>query len=154
MAIFLFFAFNLFSVALALQAVLTCLLNTSKFYDTAKALSVQVLKNLSKSAIGRHEKGCIPRKSSKSEPNSRRQALQERSLSTQDNIFYASGFSSVMDGWHLVEPIAAIFIPTDSALPVVLILPEASIISLIVSERGGHPVHFERIATFDMLNFC
>ena len=75
-------------------------------------------------------------------------------LSTQDNIFYASGFSSVMDGWHLVEPIAALFIPTDSALPVVLILPEASIISLIVSERGGHPVHFERIATFDMLNFC
>ena len=54
-------------------------------------------------------------------------------LSTQDNIFYASGFSSVMDGWHLVEPIAALFIPTDSALPVVLILPEASIISLIVS---------------------
>ena len=75
-------------------------------------------------------------------------------LSTQDNIFYASGFSSVMDGWHLVEPIAALFIPTDSALPVVLILPEASIISLIVSERGGHPVYFERIATFDMLNFC
>ena len=75
-------------------------------------------------------------------------------LSTQDNIFYASGFSSVMDGWHLVEPIAALFIPTDMALPVVLILPEASIISLIVSERGGHPVYFERIATFDMLNFC
>jgi Xaa-Pro aminopeptidase len=36
----------------------------------------------------------------------------------------------------------------------VLIMPEASIISLIVSERGGYPVHFERIATFDMLNFC
>ena len=75
-------------------------------------------------------------------------------LSTHDNIFYASGFSSVMDGWRLVEPIAALFIPTDMALPVVLILPEASIISLIVSERGGHPVYFERIATFDMLNFC
>ena len=75
-------------------------------------------------------------------------------LSTQDNIFYASGFSSVMDGWHLVEPIAALFIPTDTALPVVLILPEASIVSLIVSERSGHPVYLERIATFDMLNFC
>ncbi len=59
-----------------------------------------------------------------------------------------------MDGWHLVELIAALFIPTDTALPVVLILPEASIVSLIVSERGGHPVHLERIATFDMLNFC
>ena len=75
-------------------------------------------------------------------------------LSTPDNIFYASGFSSVMDGWHLVEPIAAVFVPTDAASPVVLILPEASVISPIVSERGGHPVHFDKLATFDMLNFC
>lgn len=75
-------------------------------------------------------------------------------LSTPDNIFYASGFSSVMDGWHLVEPIAAVFVPTDATSPVVLILPEASVISPIVSERGGHPVHFDRLATFDMLNFC
>jgi Xaa-Pro aminopeptidase len=75
-------------------------------------------------------------------------------LSTPDNIFYASGFSSVMDGWHLVEPIAAVFVPTDATLPVVLILPEASVISPIVSERGGHPVHFDKLTTFDMLNFC
>ncbi len=75
-------------------------------------------------------------------------------LSTPDNIFYATGFASVMDGWHLVEPIAAVFVPTDAASPVVLILPEASVISPIVSERGGHPVHFDRLATFDMLNFC
>jgi len=75
-------------------------------------------------------------------------------LSTQDNIFYASAFASVMDGWHLMEPIAAVFVPTDSTLPVVLILPEASIISVIVSQRGGYPVHYDRLATFDMLNFC
>ena len=75
-------------------------------------------------------------------------------LSTPDNIFYASGFSSVMDGWRLVDPIAAVFVPTDTASPVLLILPEASVISPIVSERGGHPVHFDRLATFDMLNFC
>ncbi len=75
-------------------------------------------------------------------------------LTTADNIYYASGFASVMDGWHLIEPIAAVFVPTDANYPVVLIMPEASIISLIVSERGGYPVHFERIATFDMLNFC
>lgn len=75
-------------------------------------------------------------------------------LSTQDNIFYASGFSSVMDGWHLMEPIAAVFVPTDAALPLVLILPEASIISLIVSARAGHPVYYEGIATFELLNFC
>ena len=75
-------------------------------------------------------------------------------LSTPDNVFYATGFSSVMDGWHLAEPIAAVFVPTDAASPLVLILPEASVISPIVSERGGHPVHFDRLATFDMLNFC
>ena len=75
-------------------------------------------------------------------------------LSTPDNIFYATGFSSVMDGWRLVDPIAAVFVPTDTASPVVLILPEASVISPIVSKRGGHPVHFDRLATFDMLNFC
>lgn len=75
-------------------------------------------------------------------------------LSTQDNVFYASAFASVMDGWHLMEPIAAVFVPTDSALPIVLILPEASIISVIVSQRGGYPVHYDRLATFDMLNFC
>ena len=75
-------------------------------------------------------------------------------LSTQDNIFYASAFASVMDGWHLMEPIAAVFVPTDNAVPVVLILPEASIISVIVSQRGGYPIHYDRLATFDMLNFC
>lgn len=75
-------------------------------------------------------------------------------LSTQDNIFYSSGFSSVMDGWHLIEPIAAVFVPTDPAAHCVLILPEASLISLIVSQRAGYPVHYDRIGTFDMLNFC
>ena len=87
-----------------------------------------------------------------------RGALADRccrgTVSTQDNIFYASAFASVMDGWHLMEPIAAVFVPTDSALPIVLILPEASIISVIVSQRGGYPVHYDRLATFDMLNFC
>ena len=33
-------------------------------------------------------------------------------LTTTDNILYATGFSSVMDGWHLIEPIAAVFVPT------------------------------------------
>jgi Xaa-Pro aminopeptidase len=75
-------------------------------------------------------------------------------LSTRDHVFYATGFSSVMDGWLLAEPIAAVFVPAKTTSPVVLILPEASVISPIVSERGGHPIHYDRIATFDMLNFC
>ena len=75
-------------------------------------------------------------------------------LSTQDNILYSTGFSSVMDGWHLIEPLAAVFVPTDPARPIVLMLPEASLISLIVSQRAGYPIHFDRIGTFDLLNFC
>ena len=47
-------------------------------------------------------------------------------LTTVDNVYYASGFSSVMDGWHLIEPIAAVVIPADDALPVSLFLPEDS----------------------------
>jgi Xaa-Pro aminopeptidase len=75
-------------------------------------------------------------------------------LTTTDNILYATGFSSVMDGWHLIEPIAAVFVPTSADEPVTLFMPEASLVSLITSERGGHPVFYERIRTYDMLNFC
>ena len=58
-----------------------------------------------------------------------------------------------MDGtWSNPSP-QCLSLP-DAASPVVLILPEASVISPIVSERGGHPIHYDRIATFDMLNFC
>ena len=75
-------------------------------------------------------------------------------LSTTDNVLYSSGFGSVMDGWHLIEPIAAVFIPTAADQPVRLFLPEASLISLVVSARGGHPIHYQRLRTFDLLNFC
>lgn len=75
-------------------------------------------------------------------------------LTTTDNIVYSTGFSSVMDGWHLIEPIAGVFVPTDVAEPVTLFMPEASLISIVTSERAGYPVHFERIRTYDMLNFC
>src|SRR6056300_521669 len=75
-------------------------------------------------------------------------------LTTTDNIFYTTGFSSVMDGWHLIEPIAAVFVPTDTDQPVTLFMPEASLVSIITSERGGYPVFYEAIRTYDMLNFC
>ena len=75
-------------------------------------------------------------------------------LTTTDNIYYATGFSSVMDGWQLVEPIAAVFIPTDSMLPVTLFMPEASLISIVIAERLGPSVFYDRIRTYDMLNFC
>jgi len=75
-------------------------------------------------------------------------------LTTTDNILYATGFSSVMDGWHLIEPIAAVFVPTDTDQPVTLFMPEASLVSIITSERGGYPVFYEAIRTYDMLNFC
>lgn len=75
-------------------------------------------------------------------------------LTTTDNIFYTTGFSSVMDGWHLIEPIAAVFVPTRTDQPLTLFMPEASVVSIITSERGGHPVFYEAIRTYDMLNFC
>lgn len=75
-------------------------------------------------------------------------------LSTSDNVAYSTGFESVMDGWRLPEPIAAVFIPTDSALPVSLFLPEATLIALVVAARQGMPVFYQRLRTFDLLNFC
>jgi len=71
-----------------------------------------------------------------------------------DNVLWATGYISVMDGWHLPEPMSGVFIPTDADKPITLMLPEASLIGLIVSERGGYPVHFERLGCFDLLNFC
>lgn len=75
-------------------------------------------------------------------------------LTTVDNVYYASGFRSVMDGWHLIEPIAAVVIPAADSQPVSLFLPEASLISLVVEARAGNPIEFERLRTYDMLNFC
>jgi Xaa-Pro dipeptidase len=109
---------------------------------------------MTKTGLGGGEVSCYLQKIGRVRAKLASEGAAGAVLSTPDNIFYATGFSSVMDGWHLVEPIAAVFVPTASASPVVLILPEASVISPIVSERGGHPVHFDRLATFDMLNFC
>ena len=75
-------------------------------------------------------------------------------LSTADNVAYSSGYESVMDGWHLPEPISAVFIPARIDLPVTLFLPEASLIGLVVAARGGYELGFERLRTFDLLNFC
>ena len=47
-------------------------------------------------------------------------------LTTTDNILYTTGFSSVMDGWHLIEPIAAVDVPTAADEAVTLFMPEAS----------------------------
>ena len=109
---------------------------------------------MTKTGLGGGEVSCFLQKIGRIRAQLASEGAAGAVLSTPDNVFYATGFSSVMDGWHLVEPIAAVFVPTASASPVVLILPEASVISPIVSERGGHPVHFDRLATFDMLNFC
>ncbi|MEH6515153.1 MAG: M24 family metallopeptidase [Halioglobus sp.] len=75
-------------------------------------------------------------------------------LSTSDNVAYLTGYESVMDGWHLPEPISAVFVPTSPDLPITLVLPEASLIGLVVAEREGHAVAFDRLRTFDLLNFC
>ncbi|TDG13316.1 M24 family metallopeptidase [Seongchinamella unica] len=75
-------------------------------------------------------------------------------MSTADNVAYLTGYQSVMDGWHLPEPISAVFLPTSPELPMTLFLPEASLIGLVVAEREGQGVAFDRLRTFDLLNFC
>ena len=75
-------------------------------------------------------------------------------LTTTDNVGYLSGFESVMDGWRQPEPIAAVFIPASANLPVTLFLPEASLIGLVVAAREGQDLLFDRLRTFDFLNFC
>jgi len=75
-------------------------------------------------------------------------------LSTSKNVDYICGYQSVMDGWHLTEPLSSVFIPLDASRPVTLFLPEASVIGLVVAAREGSPIQFERLRTFDLLNFC
>ncbi|MEQ9463171.1 MAG: M24 family metallopeptidase [Haliea sp.] len=75
-------------------------------------------------------------------------------LTTTDNVGYLSGFESVMDGWRQPEPISAVFLPASADLPVTLFLPEASLISLVVAAREGQDLLFDRLRTFDFLNFC
>ena len=75
-------------------------------------------------------------------------------LTSTDNVYWASGYSSVMDGWHLREPLSGVFVPADPKEPVTLLLPEASLIGLIVSARAGYPVRYDRLACFDLLSFC
>lgn len=75
-------------------------------------------------------------------------------LTTTDNVGYLSGFESVMDGWRLPEPISAVFLPASADLPVTLFLPEASLISLVVAAREGQELVYDRLRTFDFLNFC
>ena len=71
-----------------------------------------------------------------------------------DAVRYFTGFESAMDGWRLPEPMSGVYIPTDSQQPIVLLIPEASLISLLVAERESHPIFYQSIATFDLLNFC
>lgn len=75
-------------------------------------------------------------------------------LTSPDNVAYLTGYESVMDGWRLPEPISAVFLPTSPDLPMTLFLPEASLIGLVVAAREGHPIAFDRLRTFDLLNFC
>lgn len=75
-------------------------------------------------------------------------------LTSADNVAYLSGYESVMDGWHLPEPISAVFVPASPELPMTLFLPEASLIGLVVAEHEQHPTAFDRLRTFDLLNFC
>ena len=50
-------------------------------------------------------------------------------LTHPDSVCYFTGFQSSMDGWRLPEPMSGVYIPSDNDQPVVLLIPEASLIS-------------------------
>ena len=49
-------------------------------------------------------------------------------LTHSDSVRYFTGFESAMDGWRLPEPMSGVYVPSNSNQPIVLLIPEASLI--------------------------
>ncbi len=75
-------------------------------------------------------------------------------LSVPQNVLYASGYESILERWHLPEPLAAVIVGADTDLPVNLCLPEANIALLATLESQGKPVRADELRVFELLNFC
>ncbi len=75
-------------------------------------------------------------------------------LTNQYDVFYASGYNSILERWWLQEPVAAVVVPTDDSLPVMLVIPEANIALLAVMQERGNPDRADEIRPFELLNFC
>ena len=84
----------------------------------------------------------------------RREGVDAIVLSEPNDVFYATGYESIMDKWNLQERISAVIVPTDAAKPVILCLPEASIAVLAVLASQGKPDRAQELRRFDLLTFC
>jgi Xaa-Pro aminopeptidase len=75
-------------------------------------------------------------------------------LTNTHDVVYATGYSSIMEYWTLQEPICAAIVARDPAIPVVLVLPEATIALLAVSAEAGQPDRAEELRLTELLTFC
>ena len=75
-------------------------------------------------------------------------------LTNQYDVFYATGYTSLLERWNLQEPVAAAIVPLDPKLPVILAIPEANIALLAVMRESGKPDRATEIRVFELLTFC
>jgi Xaa-Pro aminopeptidase len=75
-------------------------------------------------------------------------------LTNQYDVYYATGYTSVLERWNLQEPLAAAVIARDPSVPVVLAIPEANFALLTVMAENGHADRAQEIRVFELLTFC
>jgi len=83
-----------------------------------------------------------------------REGLDAIVLTNTHDVVYASGYSSIMEYWTLQEPICAVLVARDPAVPVVLVLPEANLALLAVSAHSGQPDRAQELRLTELLTFC
>lgn len=75
-------------------------------------------------------------------------------LTNQYDVYYATGYTSVLERWNLQEPLAAAVVARDPSIPVVLAIPEANFALLSVMRESGIPDRAGEIRVFELLTFC
>jgi Xaa-Pro dipeptidase len=83
-----------------------------------------------------------------------REGLDAIVLTNTHDVVYTSGYSSIMEYWTLQEPICAVIVARDPAVPVVLVLPEANLALLAVSAHSGQPDRAQELRLTELLTFC
>ena len=83
-----------------------------------------------------------------------REGFDAAVLTNTHDVVYATGYSSIMEYWTLQEPLCAVIVARDPAIPVVLVMPEANIALLAVSANSGEPDRAEELRLTELLTFC
>ena len=84
----------------------------------------------------------------------RREGWDAIVLTNTHDVVYTTGYSSIMEYWTLQEPVCAVIVAQDPAVPVVLVLPEANLALLAVSARSGEPDRAGELRLTELLTFC